>query len=703
MSSSSRTRHARVLVLTACSALASLALLATAPVAAVSTRSFVLDDAASFGMGELDHVAVRSDGRVVPAIGFDRVALPEDVGLVWCAALGSDGAIYLGTGETGRIYRVRGENVELFAETGQLMVSALTLGAGGTLYAGTLPEARIYALDTAAAAPVTPRELSRPAPTDGSAAAEHIWDLAFDASHHRLFAATGPEGRVYAIDTANGNASVYFDSLAEHVMALALAPDGVLYAGTTDEALVLRITAANTATVVEDFPGNEITALALRDGVLAVAANEFPEAPAVSGGSTKRSATAGRSARPRPGKALVYRVGADGRSERIHSQDDAHVTRLEWGSSGELYAALGNEGRVVRIESDRSSSIWADVDERQVLAMSIGGSAPFFATGDGAAMYRVTGASPSGASWISKVLDGEFRSRWGGLDWRGHGALRFSTRSGNTARPDATWSDWSAEITSPGPIRSAAGRFLQIRAVFPDGALDAELRSVTAYYLPENQRPVVSAVGIKRAPSKREVDPSMPPSPSSAMPLGWSLDNPDGDRTRYRLRYRGEAQTVWRSMLEEHETLSATEYTWETSALPDGYYVVEVEASDELSNPSDLVLRSNASSESILIDNHAPTVTVSASGTTVRGEAVDTLGPIMRLEIAVDGGDFHLLFPVDDLFDAARERFEVDAATLGIAAGAHIIAVRAFDAAGNQGSAEVTVTIAAAAARRPTR
>jgi hypothetical protein len=390
-------------------------------------------------------------------------------------------------------------------------------------------------------------------------------------------------------------------------------------------------------------------------------------------------------------------VGPDGRTERVWSQDDGHVTRLELDEGGAIFAATGAEGRIVRIEADRSSSIWADVDERQVLAMSLTGASPFFATGDGAAVYRVDGAA-SGATWTSKVLDAEFSARWGGLDWRGEGAIRFETRSGNTARPDETWSDWSSPLASPGPIRSAAGRFLQLRATFPAGE-GAELRAVTAFYLPENQRPVVSGVGLKRTPTKRE-DPTAPPAASPTLPLSWATDNPDGDRIRYRLRFREESQPVWRAILEEHETLTALEYTWDTSALPDGWYVVEVEASDELSNPRDLVLRSTASSEPLLVDHHPPTVTIAASGTQITGEAVDGLGPIVRLELAIDGGDFHLVFPEDDLFDGARERFAVDAALfLAEASGDHVVAVRAFDAGGNQGSAEAVLRLGGAAAR----
>ncbi|MBN8616846.1 MAG: hypothetical protein J0L92_40055, partial [Deltaproteobacteria bacterium] len=287
---------------------------------AVATRSFDIDDAATFALGELHHAAVRSDGEVSVSVGLERVALPPEIGIVYSWARGADGTLYLGTGENGRIYRVASDRVELFAETQQLLVSAMTMGDGGVLYAGTLPEGRIYAVPTSGATSGQPRELVRPgasattgdpsipaptpAPAEGAAApppppvetpAESIWDLVWDAQRHRLYAATGPHGQVFAID-AQGRADVYWDSPATHVMSLALAAEGLLYAGTSDDAVVARITAPGRAEIAWDFPGNEITSLAFRDGVLAVAANEFLDPPAPGAPPTKRSATASRAA-----------------------------------------------------------------------------------------------------------------------------------------------------------------------------------------------------------------------------------------------------------------------------------------------------------------------------------------------------------------------------------------------------------------------
>lgn len=665
-----------LLTITAASAAAALVLVAADPVDAVSTRSFLLDDAASLAAGELDATAVHSNGSVTTGAQVTRVELP-DVPVAYSFARGRDG-LFVGTGNDGKIYRVRGETVEPFAETGQLLVSALAFAHGGALYAGTLPEGRIYRVS--ATGEVT--EVVRPEE------AEHVWALVYDPRRRTLFAATGPEGKVYAINAA-GQATVYYDSDAGHVMSLALDTDGTLYAGTSDDALVLRLERPGRAEVVHDFPGNEITAIAARGGNLAVAANEFPDPPRVSG-STKTSSTS-RPARPGTGKGRLWRVGSDGRAERVFSTDDGHFTSVQLAEDGTLFAGAGKEGRIYRVGPNRASATWIDVDERQVLAIDLLADEPVFITGDGAAVYHVGRGRPTGAIWTSKVLDAGFQARWGQLTWRGSGTLRLQTRSGNTEEPDETWSEWSAAITTPGPVRSAGARFVQIRASF-DRDPAAVIRAVQLFYLPQNQRAVVRGVMIKppSASKSKGKSPDELPSPSSRYPLTWKVDNPDEDTLRFRLRYRAEDQQQWRPMFREDTTLTEEDYTWETQAIPDGWYVVQVEASDELGNPEDSTLRGTAESEPLLIDNHAPDIEgLRFQGGRLSGRARDSVGPIARLEYSVDAGDFRVFFPLDGLLDTADERFEIT--PTGLDPGQHILAVRVTDAGGNQRSAELVV------------
>jgi len=377
MSRKTTKRQRRLLALVGTTSAAAFAvLLAAGPADAVSTRRFILDDAESLGAGELDGTMVHSSGQVVVGAQVARVALGE-AGLAASIARADDGTLYVGTGDEGKIFRVRGDDVSVFAETGQLLVASLVIG-GDQLYAGTLPEGKVFRIPLAGGDAEELVDLED---------AEHVWSLAWHAGRSRLFAATGPEGRVYSID-GQGRAETYFDSDQTHVMTLALDGDE-LYAGTHDDAIVYRIRAAGDAEVVYDFPGTEVTALDFRDGVLAVVANEMPAPRRVTSTKTKSS-----SASRRPGKGRVWRVDSDGRVERVYHRDSGHFTSVAIAAGGVILVGGGKEGRIFRIASDRTSASYLDVDERQILALDTGGERPVFATGDAAALYRVTEGRP---------------------------------------------------------------------------------------------------------------------------------------------------------------------------------------------------------------------------------------------------------------------------------------------------------------------
>ena len=648
---------------------------------AVTTQRFDLDSAASLAAEDLDGAAVLSSGKVVVGVRAERVALEGETAAALVYALVADGErSYLGTGDEGRILLAQGDDVRRAAETGQLLVTALAL-RGDTLYAGTIGDGRLLAFPVAADGSLgDARRLTLP---EG---ATHVWAIEATA-RGRLLVGTGPEGLLLEVDPRSDTARTLLDSDAAHVLSLADAGDGAVYAGTSEDALVYRVVpdATPEIDVVHDFPGNEITALAAREGVLYVAANELP-APRPTPSKTKgRNAS---SPRPRPGKGRLFRVSGDGRVERLFARDDGHFASLAVDGQGQVYVGEAKEGRVYRVAPDRSFATVLDLDERQVLAMALGGDDRLtLATGDGAALLRAVPARAGEARWTSKVQDAGFRARWGRLAWRGRGRIELRTRSGNREEPDASWSDWSAALTAPGPMRSPAGRYLQLEARLR-GA-DAELRGLEAYYLPRNQRAVLRSVGLK-APSKKQ--PDAVPGPSRRYPLAWSVDNPDEDPLRFRLRFRAEGQEAWRPMFSEDEELTETSYVWDTRGVPDGLYVVEVEASDELANPAALTLRARQSSEPLRIDNHAPRIEgLALRGRELRGRAVDRLGPIRRLEQSLDGGPFRPLFPSDQLLDDADESFAVDLSDLE--PGLHLVAIRATDAGGNAVTEEQEVTL----------
>ena len=660
----------RALALASLSSIASLVLflLAGSDAEAVSTRSFFLDSAAELRGEEMDGVLVHSDGHVTRGVAGERSEL-EGVPLARCVAR-SGNDVFIGTGDEGRVLRVRGGQTSVLAETGELLATSCVVNEQ-TLYVGTVPHGKIFAIDIRSG---ESRELVQLPET------EHVWALVF--AGNRLFAGTGPDGKIFSVDPRSGSAEVRYDSEEGHI--LSLASDGErVYAGTDGAALVYRID-GDDVSVVHDFPGNEITALDARDGQLVVVANDMPAPRRATTSTTK----APSKTTPRAGKGRLYRVDADARVERVLAEDSDHFMSVVLGRDGAAYVGSGHEGRIYRVAQDRTSAIWLDVDERQVLDIELVDDGALVVTGDGAALYRVANARGDDASWISKVLDATHRARFGRIEWSGEGAVQVSTRSGNTEEPDDTWSDWSAPQSSPGPVRSAAARYIQIRAIFPSGS-DASLRSVRLYYLPQNQRASVSEVGLKAPSTKR--GPDAMPEASTTVPLVWKVSNPDEDELRYLLRFRREDQTRWRDMLDDDTRLTETHYDWQTLAIPDGRYVVEVTATDAISNPADRALSDRAISEVITVDNHAPELNVSLRGRRLVGSARDSLGPIRRLEWALDGEDFWPLHPEDGLFDEAQESFSFELPE--DLTGDHLFAVRAYDSGGNAVVAETSGTL----------
>ena len=68
--------------------------------------------------------------------------------------------------------------------------------------------------------------------------------------------------------------------------------------------------------------------------------------------------------------------------------------------------------------------------------------------------------------FLSSVFDASRNATWGIASWNATlpagATLVVETRSGNSATPDATWSDWSA-VSSGSQVASPAGRYLQYR------------------------------------------------------------------------------------------------------------------------------------------------------------------------------------------------------------------------------------------------
>jgi hypothetical protein len=662
-----------------CAALA-LALSAV-PAGAVGTRTFDLDTLEKLSGGDLKGVSVSSDGTVHAGFTLGNAPI-GDATAVFSATTLADGTVLVGTSPHGKVYKVAGDAVSLFAETQALAVTSIVQAQNGTIYASTIPEAKIFKIAQGKADVLTTLP-------DTS----HVWALAMDRAKANLYAATGPDGKVFLVHP-DGSHSVYFQSDEPQLVSLAVGEQGEVYAGSSGKGLLYKITAPGRATVLYDFPGEEVKGVGVaKGGVVWAIGNEYgelPEAPR-RGASTRPSGPV-TSARPKPGKGSLFRFDASGRPEKMMHHDETHYMALALDEAGAPYVGTGVEGRVYTVNDAHVVTLVADTDERQVGAIAVSGGKGFVASSDPAVFHRILAIGGPDAVWTSKVLDAGLRARFGVLSWRATGPLELSTRSGNTGAPDATWSAWSAPLASPGASGAPLGRFVQVRARWARDP-KAALTEVILPFMTENVRPVVLEVvpSAKATPPAKEGKEGIPasggepPKHDSVVKVTWKVDNPDNDQLRYRVAFKREGQTQWRDALKPDEVLTKTEFDWDTLALPEGKYRVRVEASDEGANPPETVQRHALESSSVLVDNTPPVFQThpALTGRRLRARVVDGLGPITRVEVAVDGHlDWRPLAAADGLFDTADEAIDADVGPL-VPAGSHIVAVRAFDAAGN--------------------
>ena len=380
---------------------------------------------------------------------------------------------------------------------------------------------------------------------------------------------------------------------------------------------------------------------------------------------------------------------------------DGYLTSLLADPSGDVYAAAGAQGKVYRLLPDRTFALAADLSERQALTLVRSGDGFLVGTGDVGGVYEVRPAGQGEATYLSKVFDGEFFTAWGRLRWTGSQALVFETRSGNTVKPDKSWTAWKklegpgfeggegeGKVASPGqPLPAVQGR-LPGQGHDPGGGLAV---------LPA---PEPAATGDRRvsgrggaattATTPAAATTSATRAHSSVLKLRWKVENPDNDGLMFRLYYRQERESVWRP-LGGDDPLTKPEFDWNTDSVPDGKYLVRVWVTDERSNASERALDSVFVSAPFLVDNTRPEVQgLQSRPPGVTGRARDAASLVSHIEFSVDGEDWRPASPSDGLFDQRSEGFAIRLPE-GLSRGPHVVNVRVWDGADNLGAARIQV------------
>jgi sugar lactone lactonase YvrE len=697
--------------------------------------------------GESHGVSVTDAGALMLAPQFTKLFDTEQA-YVWSSAVDAAGNVYLGTGHDGKIFRVTADGKgALLYDSAELDVTAMVVGRDGALYAGTSPDGKVYRITQDGKAEVYFD------PPD-----KYIWSLAVmgDGS---LAVGTGDKGKLYRVRAAGAKPedSLLIDTNETHIISLAADRQGNLIAGTDPGGLVLRVSPDGKAFALYDSPLREIHALSLAaDGsIYALALSDAATSPrpaatssasqtqsvatATAGGtvtgtvttvdeSGAQAATAGAQPQARSrnelqnARSAVFRVTPDGGADVLWSSQT--VTAFSVAAApqgGSVLVGTGDKGRIYSVTDDGRDTLLVQSSEDQISSLVASGRQVFAASSNQGKLFRFAADAVAEGTYESPVRDAKFVASWGRIWWRGRGQVELQTRTGNTEKPDKTWSDWSAPYRDPAgaQVSSPRARFVQWRAVLrstPGG--DARVEDVSLAYLPRNVAPEVTQIqvlpiGVALQPAIQVpvdpnveaagIDPSLLGAPvqipprrtfqRGAVSLQWQAEDRNGDTLEYSVYYRPVAETTFHLLKDK---LRDNFYSIDGATLGDGRYVFKVVASDAPENSLGQALTGERVSEPVDVDSTPPVVRaagepqVTADGHVhVRFTVEDASGMVRRADVSVDSGEWRAVFPEDGIADSPRESYALDLVVTG--AGEHTISLRAFDGNGNVGSARVVV------------
>jgi hypothetical protein len=400
----------------------------------------------------------------------------------------------------------------------------------------------------------------------------------------------------------------------------------------------------------------------------------------------------------------VYKITPDGSVTPLFKSADM-LLALAW-QKGLLYVGTGADGKIYAIDpSDQSQTLVARVDDENAMALLAASDGRLLiGTSNSAAVYDLSPHSASDGTYTSKVLDATHVASWGAFRAiASDGAdLTIATRSGNTGDVDDDeqfWTPWSAEVPldkGTGPVTSAAARYLQYRITFKGGKSAAEVARLKIGYQVRNLPPVVSDVSADGPSADAEApDPSgTPPDNERVIHLAWTAHDPNDDTLSYRVLYKAVGGDTW---LTAARDLTDSSYDMDTRGIADGVYIFKVIASDLPDNDRETALSAARQTSPVLVNNTPPAITdlksvADGSKITISGKATDALSSIVEVRYHVDGEeDWHPAVPSDKLFDSLSEAFTIT--TRSLAPGAHHIAIRVTDEAGNVAYGSQTVEI----------
>jgi hypothetical protein len=209
----------------------------------------------------------------------------------------------------------------------------------------------------------------------------YIWAMGAD-NDGNVFAAAGSPARVYRI-APNGTTTVVLEPQELQVQALTVAPNGVVYAGTSPDGRVYRI---------ERKAGTPGRSQKNAQKKTEAAAN--PEAPRTNAGQKDITGETILEERPR-----TLPPDPDYTSSVYFEPKTKYIWSLALDTAGNLFVATGDRGEIYKVDANtHQGSVFFKSDEAHIRVLAFGPKGNLYAGSDGSGLiYNIT---PAGEGFV---------------------------------------------------------------------------------------------------------------------------------------------------------------------------------------------------------------------------------------------------------------------------------------------------------------
>ena len=587
-----------------------------------------------------------------------------------------DGTVYAGTSPRGKVYRIpTGKNAkaETFFDPGETYIWTLARAEDGALLVGTGTEGKLFRVDAKGKGTV-------------------LYDT--DDTHVRVVKAlpggdalvgTAGEGLILRVGR-DGKARTLLDAEEPEAVALALAPDGTAYAAVVSSEASLVEQARDQAPAQPQQGGGQARAAEPQVSVT-VEQVDSPIATAMAAAARKGPRSRIVSISPAGVVETLWAFSEDTAYDLLYQ--DGHLW-VATGVEGKLYRWADEQMLLEKDVDERQ--IVAVLPGEQGPSFATTNAAALFRVTEGTERSGTYTSAALDAQQVARF--GTFH--WRG-DTPAGTSVRFSFRSGVSAEPDRTWTAWTparegSEISLEDLAR---GRYIQWRAEMKgNGEASPRLYIAEVSYRQENLSPKIGGlqalepgqilVPANFNPSNQVYEPANPNRQgifTSLTPadgddgsggrtkplwklgyqtLRWAAADPNGDELIYDLYFQPVAddgkngEGSWMLVAED---LKADYHSFDALSLPDGVYRFRLVASDDPSNDPAEALKAERVSDPVVVD-HAPPVLVKVDKEkdgALRVTVRDAASPLRDAVYSVNADEWKPVRAADGLLDGRTE------------------------------------------------